>query len=258
VVRRITFSLLAGLFISGCGPAKPALEQTFERTYSVEPTTSVRIVNGDGSIRLYGAVATELRVEAIKRAYVQERLDKIDIKVSVQPGVVLITTEFPPKPKWGLSDRSGTVDYVIVVPQTAKLEQVELATGEMLIEGMRGEQAQIRLGTGRMFLHNCFGNVHADIQTGPLALIYDWWEPEKFSVQANIVSGGAWAAIPGDASFRLRGRTQTGKIGSDFTTPEQRSGQDVRRIDQVIGPEPAATFAIDVADGNIRIFKAYP
>jgi len=258
VVRRITFSLLTGLFISGCDLPKRVLEQTFDRTYSVEPTTRVHIVNGDGSIRLYGAAATELRVEAIKRAYGQERLDKIDIKVSVQPGVVLITTDFPPKPKWALSDRSGTVDYVIVVPETAKLEQVELATGEMLIEGMRSEQAQIRLGTGRMFLHNCFGNVHADIQTGPLALIYEWWEPATFSVQASVVSGGVWAAIPGDASFRLTGRTPTGKIVSDFATPEQRSGHDVRRIDHVIGSNPAATFAIDVGDGNIRIFKAYP
>ena len=56
------------------------LEQTFDRTYSVEPTTRVHIVNGDGSIRLYGAATTELRVEAIKRAYGQERLDKIHAK----------------------------------------------------------------------------------------------------------------------------------------------------------------------------------
>jgi hypothetical protein len=258
VVRRITFSLLAGLFISGCGLPQRVLEQTFDRTYSVEPTTRVRIVNGDGSIRLYGAASTKLRVQAIKRAYVQERLDQIDIKVSVQPGAVLITTDFPPKPKWALSDRSGTVDYVIVVPHTAKLERVELATGEMLIEGMRSEQAQINLGTGRMFLHNCFGNVRARIQTGPLALIYDWWEPAKFSVEATVVSGGAWAAIPGDASFRLTARTHTGKIVNDFATPEERNGQDTRTIDRMIGPNPAATFAIDVGDGNIRIFKAYP
>lgn len=257
-MRRVTFSLLAGLFISGCGLPKRVLEQTFDHTYSVEPTTRVRVVNGDGSIRLYGAAATELRVEAIKRAYVQKRLDQIDVKVSVQSGVVVITTEFPPKPKWALSDRSGTVDYAIVVPETAKLEQIELETGEILIEGMRSEQAKIHLGTGRMFLHNCFGNVHAFVQTGPLALIYDWWESVKFSVQADIVSGGAWAAIPGDASFRLTCRTNTGKIVSAFATPEQRSDQDVRRIDHVIGSDPAASFAMDVGDGNIRIFKAYP
>jgi len=257
-VRRVTFSLLAGLFISGCGSPKRALEQTFDRTYSVEPTTGIRIVNGDGSIRLYGAAATDLRVQAIKRAYVQERLDQIDVKVSVQPGLVLITTDFPPKPKWALGDRSGTVDYVIVVPQTAELEQVKLATGEMLIEGMRSEHAQIHLGTGRMFLHNCFGNVRAKIDTGPLALIYDWWEPVRFSVEAQSVSGGAWAAIPGDAEFHLVAHTRTGKIVSDFATPEQRSDQDARRVDHVIGSNPAASFAIDVGDGNIRIFKAYP
>ena len=233
------------------------LEQTFDRTYSVEPTASIRIVNGDGSIRVYGAAATELRVQAIKRAYSQERLDKIDIKVSIQPGHVSITTDFPPKPKWALGDRSGAVDYVIVVPQTAKLEQVDLETGEILIEEMRSERAEIHLGTGRLFIHNGFANMRATVGTGPLALIYDWWEPVRFSVEAQSMSGGAWASIPGNAAFHLLAQTRTGKIVSDFAAPEQRSSEPIRKIDNVIGPNPTASFAIDVGDGNIRIFKAY-
>ena len=246
------------LLLAGCGAPKRVLEQTFDRTYSVEPTVRIRIVNGDGSIRVYGAAATELRVQAIKRAYVQDRLDKIDIKVSVQPGIVFITTDFPPTPKWALSDRSGTVDYVIVVPQTANLEQVELATGEVLIEGMRSERAAAHLGTGRIFLHNCFCNVRATVDTGPLALIYDWWEPVRFSAEAKSVSGGAWAAIPGNASFHLIAETRTGKIVSDFATPEQQSTGAIRKIAYPVGTNPLASFAIDVGDGNIRIFRAYP
>jgi hypothetical protein len=170
---------LACLLLSACGEPEDIPEQTFNRTYSVEPNTRIRIVNGDGSIRVYGAAATELRVQALKRAYTLERLDKINIRVSIQPGQVSITTDFPPKPKWGLSDRSGTVDYSVVVPQTARLEQVELSTGEILIEEMRSERAETHLRTGRLFLHNCFGNVRATIDTGPLALIYDWWEPVR-------------------------------------------------------------------------------
>jgi hypothetical protein len=215
-------------------------------------------VNGDGSIRVYGAAATELRVQAIKRAYSLERLDKIDIRVSIQPGQVSITTDFPPKPKWGLEDRSGTVDYSIVVPQTAKLDQVELSTGEILIEGMRSERAQTHLATGRLFLHNCFANVRATIDTGPLALIYDWWEPIGFSVEAKSVRGGAWAAIPANAAFHLLAQTRTGKIVSDFAVPEQRGNEPIRKIDNPIGANPTARFAIDVGDGNIRILQAYP
>jgi hypothetical protein len=233
------------------------LEQTFDRTYSVEPTASIRIVNGDGSIRVYGAAATELRVQAIKRAYSQERLDKIDIKVSIQPGHVSITTDFPPKPKWALGDRSGLVDYVIVVPQMAKLEQVELKTGEILIEEMRSERAEIHLSTGRLFIHNGFANMRATVGTGPLALIYDWWEPVRFSIEAQSMSGGASASIPGNTAFHLLAQTRTGKIVSDFATPQRRSSEPVRKIDNVIGPNPTASFAIDVGDGNIRIFKAY-
>ena len=215
-------------------------------------------MNGDGSIHVYGAAATELRVQAIKRAYSQERLDKIDIKVSIRPGQVSIITDLPPKPRWALGDRSGTVDYSIVVPQTATLDQVELSTGEVLIEEMRSEHAQTHLATGRLFLHNCFGNVYATIDTGPLALIYDSWEPIRFSVEAKSVNGGAWAAIPGNAAFHLLAQTRTGKIVSDFAAPGQRNNEPIRKIDNSIGGNPTARLAIDVGDGNIRIFKAYP
>lgn len=248
---------LACLLLSACGEPEEAREQTFDRTYSVEPTTSIRVVNGDGSIRIYGAAATTLRVQALERAYAQERLDKIDIKVSIQPGHVSITTDFPPKPKWGLGDRSGTVDYSIVVPQTATLDQVELSTGEILIEEMRSKRAQTHLATGRVFLHNCFGNVHATIDNGPLALIYDWWERIPFSVEAKSVNGGAWAAIPGNAAFHLLSQTRTGKIVSDFAVPGQRNNEPIRKIDNSIGGNPTARLSIDVEDGNIRIFKAY-
>ena len=215
-------------------------------------------MNGDGAIRVYGAAATELRVQALKRAYTPERLDKINIRVSIQPGQVSITTDFPPKPKWGLGDRSGTVDLSIVVPQAAKLDQVELSTGEILIEEMRSERAQCYLATGRLFLHNCFGNVRATVDTGPLAVIYEWWEPVRFSVEARSVNGGAWAAIPGNAAFYLLAQTRTGKIVSDFATPEQRGKAPIRQINSPIGLNPTARFTIDVGDGNIRIFKSYP
>jgi hypothetical protein len=257
-VRFVCRVTLACFLLTACGEPEDVPEQTFDRTYSVEPTTSIRILNGDGSIRVYGAAATDLRVQALKRAYAPERLDKIDIRVSIQPGQVSITTDFPPKTKWGLSDRSGTVDYSIVVPQTAKLDQVELSTGEILIEGMRSERAQTHLATGRLFLHNCFGNVRATVDTGPLGVIYDWWEPVRFSLEAKSVSGGAWAAIPGNAAFHLLAQTRTGKIVSDFAMPEQRTNGPVRKIDNSIGVNPTARFAIDVGDGNIRIFKAYP
>src|SRR5439155_2797958 len=99
---------------------------------------NVTVSNGDGAVFVYGSNANEMRVQVIKRAYTRERLKQIAVNVSVQLGSISINTKFPPKPKWALFDRSGTVDYTIVLPQTANISRLELANGEVLVDGMHG------------------------------------------------------------------------------------------------------------------------
>jgi hypothetical protein len=161
------------------------LEERFEQFYAIEPTADVSIKNGDGVVRVYGSSANDMRVKAIKRAYTPKRLKQIVVDVSVRPGSVSIETSFPPKPIWGLLDRSGTVEYTIVVPQTANISQLESANGEVLVEGMRGQSLHAQLGSGRMLARNCFSNAVFSLGRGTLTLTYEWWEPGKFSIQAN-------------------------------------------------------------------------
>jgi hypothetical protein len=257
IVERVFLTALSavGLLLAGCGSPTRPLEQTVEQTYPIEPTASISVENGDGTVRIYGADITEIRVVAIKRAYTIERLNKIAVRISTRPNSVSILTDFPPKPKWGISDRSGTVDYVIVVPETVNITRLKLDQGEILVEGLRGHETRARLGTGRLFVGNCFSNLSLELGTGPMFLLYDWWEPVKFSVQAKVEEGSVVAWIPGNASFHLL--AEAPGISNNFTAAEQ--GRDhPRKIDSVIGPNPSARFAIDVASGSIRIMKAYP
>ena len=109
---------LLALMLAGCHSEEDRLlEATFEQTYHVNPDARISIKNTDGSIRIYGADTTDVKLQAIKKAYDQDRLDKISINVTAQANSVSIDTVYPPKPKLGLSDRSGTVDYILVVPE---------------------------------------------------------------------------------------------------------------------------------------------
>ncbi len=118
------------LLLTGCNSAiDRVLEESFERLYTIEPTANITIQNGDGAVMVYGSNVNEMRVDAVKKAYSRARLTQIAIDVTTKPGSVSITTKFPPKPKWGLFDRSGTVDYTIVVPATATVSGLELDAG---------------------------------------------------------------------------------------------------------------------------------
>jgi hypothetical protein len=135
---------------------------------------------------------------------------------------------------------------------------LELANGEVLVAGMRGGEVHANLGNGRMFDRNCFVDLHYAVKTGALDLLYDWWDERKFSVDAQIEDGNAWAVIPGDASFHLVAEAANGKIGNDFAEKEQRNGSTVNKIDMTIGEAPSADIRVHAEDGNIKITEQNP
>ena len=245
--------------LAGCGSAAHrTLEETFEQTYTIESTANVTIINGDGAVFVYGSNTNEMRVQAVKRAYTRQRLKQIAVNVSIQPGSVSINTKFRPKPKWSLSDRSGTVDYTIVIPATANLARLELGAGEILVDGVRGQRMLARLRSGRMFARNCFGNVALTLDRGTFTLAYDWWESGKFSIQANVDRGYAWAFLPIDAVCHLVAETRRGKIGNDFEEPAERGTKEISKIDMLIQGGGDAAVTMRTKEGNMRITKASP
>ena len=252
---------LAVFFLSNCRPATDrTLEETIDHRYPVEPTATLSITNRDGSIRIYGAGGDtrEVRVEAVKKAYRAERLKAISIQVSAKPDSISIQTIYPNDSQPGFSDRSGTVDYVIVVPQSIRISKLELENGEVLLEELRSGEAHASLGNGRLFAHNCFGNLDLHLKTGNLALVYEWWEDAEFSIRSTIDDGNAFAYIPTDAAFHLIAQTATGKIANDFEPKENRHAEPVNKIDMLVGDGGKATFQFENQDGNIKISEHNP
>ena len=258
-LRQIAIVLL--LSLAGCGSeSDPVLEETFERVYTVQPNTDISIQNRDGAVLVYGANTNELQVHATKRAYSRMRLREIAIDVSVQPTTGSIRTKFPPKPRWALFDRSGTVDYTILLPATASISQLRLVAGEVVVDGMRGPSVHAWLGDGRMLAHNCFTRIDLALQRGNLTLSYDWWEHGTFSVHANIAQGSAWAFLPSDSAFHLVAETAHGKIGNDFDNlaVERTASAGAAKIDMLVNGGGQAAIKMRAAEGDIKIVEANP
>jgi hypothetical protein len=249
------------LSLAGCGSGNDRLaEESFEQVYTVEPNANITIQNGDGAIFVYGSNVNEMRVHAVKRAYQRARLKQIAIDVSTRPGSISITTKFPPRSKWGLFDRSGTVDYTVTVPATANIAGLELDAGEILVDGMRGAAARARLGEGRMFARNCFTNLDLAIWRGNLILSYDWWEKSTFTAQANLAQGNAWAYLPVGGAFHLLAKSVHGEIFNDFGTRAVAESAAARgmEVDALVNGGGEATIKFRVTEGNIKIVEARP
>jgi hypothetical protein len=256
-LRQIGAALV--LSLSACGSESDrVLEETFERLYTIQPASDITIQNRDGAVLVYGANTNEVQVYAKMKAYRHARLKQMAIDVSAQPNSISISTKLPPKPKWALFDRSGTVDYTIVVPATANVSLLRLDTGEVFVDGMRGRSVRARLGDGRMVAHNCFTDVDLALQRGNLTISYEWWEYGAFSVQANITQGKAWAFLPSEAAFHLVAETAYGKIGNDFDNSAVARSPGVAKIDMLVNGGGKAKIKAHVSEGDIKIVEANP
>jgi hypothetical protein len=257
-VLRVCVALAVTFSFPGCGGnGHVPLEETLNETYPLNSEAAVTVANQDGSIRIYGG-GDELKVHATKKAYSTARLEQIKINITTAPESASVTTDYPPKPKWGLSDRSGTVDYVIVVPETARVVRAELASGELAVEGLHGERVEARLGNGLMFARNCFTRLQLNLGTGNLNLSFDWWEREKFSVEGMVEHGHIWSFFPGDAAFHLDAESPTGKIANDFMEKENRRAEPMKKIDMVVGDSGDVRVKIRAEHGNIRVAETNP
>jgi hypothetical protein len=233
------------------------LEEIVEQKYTVDATATLSVANTDGSIRVYGAEAPEITILAIKKAYTPDRLKGIVVDVKATSNSVAITTSFPPR-KNALSDRSGTVDYIIVVPQTARITDLKLANGEVMVEGLRpGGSATAHLVNGWLAGHNCFADLNLIIENGRLDVAYDWWENHKFTVKAANTRGNLRAFIPSDASLSLNANAVQGRVANGFETKKSSSGDVIHSIATVIGAEAEATISLEAGRGNIQIDKSY-
>jgi hypothetical protein len=231
------------------------LEEIVEQRYEVGADATLSVQNIDGSIRVYAAEAPVISIQAIKKAYKPDRLQGIVVDVKVDGGNIAVTTTLPPR-TGPLSDRSGTVDYIIVVPQTARIAQLELVNGEILVEGLRpGATAKAHLVNGWLAGHNCFGDLDLSVDDGRLDVAYDWWENHEFAIKALNIRGNIRAAFPGDAALNLSATATEGRIANGFDSKKASPADDIHSIAEVIGSDAQTSVALEARRGNIRIEK---
>ena len=218
-----------------------------------EPATvSMRAASPNGTVRIYGSTATEMKLTAIKRARTAAQLDEIRVDVSERPDAVTIETKFPAQKKRSFTDPAASVDYTLIVPQSVKLARLDVENGDVEIVGMRGEGVRATLVNGQLSTQNCFSDTHLSVGNGALSVSYDWWEERMFSVHGQIMEGDASASIPQGASFHVAAQTAKGKVINDFSETVEIGGRS-RQIDRFVGTGVSPEIRLRATNGDIKI-----
>src|SRR5205814_8813192 len=206
-----------------------------EKTMPLAPAGTFALHGTDGTIQIYGTNSSEIKIVAIRKAFSSTRLKAMEIQIETKNDAVNVNTVAPPKPRWGLSDRSGTIDYIVNVPQTARIAAVDLPNGELVIDGMCGGPISASLGNGRLTTHNCFCDQKVSVGSGGVDIVFDWLEEKSLTIDAAVHDGNAHASIPADASFEVHALAEHGRVASDFSEMEKRRRGGVPEINETIG-----------------------
>ena len=248
----VVFSL-GLLLLIGSLSAGEVLEDVVERRFPLDPSGTFSLRAIDGTVEIFGTDSREVKIVAIKKAFSPERLNAIAIRVDARQDAVNIETTPPPAPSHHFSDRSGTVEYTINIPQTARIARVELPNGELVIDGMRGASIAANLGSGQLVTHNCFCDQTIHVNQGGLNVFFDWMEERPISIEAEIEDGSLSARLPTDAAFHMHAVTKQGHVSSDFSPMGTRQRDDDSEISEVIGDAPATKLTFRAGEGNIHV-----
>src|SRR5256714_10541917 len=234
-------------------PAGEVLEDVVERRFPLDPSGTFSLRAIDGTVEIYGSDSREVKIVATKKAFSLERLNAIAIRVDARHDAVSIEPTPPPPRRHHFSDRSGTVEYIINVPQTARITRVELPHGELVIDGMRGPSIAANLGSGQLVTHNCFCDQTIHVNQGGLNVFFDWMEKRPISIEAKIEDGNLSARLPTDAAFHMHAVAKQGHVSSDFSPMGTRQRDDDSEISEAIGDAPATKLTFRAAEGNIHV-----
>lgn len=233
--------------------ANDLLEDVVEKTCGLAPSGTFALRATDGTVQIYGTDSDKVKIVAIKKAFSPARLNGIQIEIEATKDGISINTIAPPKARWGFSDRSGTVDYIVNVPQRARIASVDLPNGELVIDGMRGSAITASLGSGRLTTRNCYCDQQIQVKSGVIDIIFDWLEERPVAIEADLDEGNGRALLPPDASFVLNAVAGHGRVASDFSETANRRQGGVSEIHETIGEQPLSSLRMRTGDGNIQI-----
>ena len=201
-------------------PDAGEIRQEFHQTYPFSATGRVSVENINGEVKINVWDRNDVQVDAVKRAFKQERLDEAKIEVNVNAEAIRIRTDYPDWDQRFTDDERGRnnnpaiVDYSITVPRKARLESIDLVNGSLEINGVEGDVKASSVN-GRVNARGLLGVAKLSTVNGGLEATFVSLETGK-PISLNSVNGPLTVIIPSDANAVVRAGTVHGAISNDF------------------------------------------
>jgi DUF4097 and DUF4098 domain-containing protein YvlB len=249
---------LVTVLCAGLMSAAAFADYTEELNWSFELKEGGRISleNVNGEVEVTGASGNVVQITARKKAGSEEYLNNIEIIIEDSADLIRIETKHPNSGikgmfNWG-NDNNGSVHYILRVPESANLDEVESVNGNVNISGVSGV---VKAGTvnGDVTATGLSSDVRLETVNGAVEATFVRFEGQQ-KATLDSVNGRLVVYLPADADASVKAETINGGIdGSDFGLKVDK-GFVGRDLDGDIGGG-SARLSLDTVNGSIKIRK---
>lgn len=240
------------------GETGDELREEFHQTYPLSPTGRISLENINGGVQIKVWDQASVQVDAIKKAYRQNRLNEVKIEVNATQENIRIKTEYPDenltfRSGEGRNDSRATVEYSLTVPRKAILESIEMVNGSIDIDGVEGSVKATSIN-GRVNARGLVNEVRLSTINGQLNATFTQLDETK-PIQLNSVNGSVTLVIPSNANASVRASTVHGGITNDFGLKVKHGEYVGHSMDGQIGTG-GPRVKLNNVNGGIKITHA--
>lgn len=202
--------------------------EEFHHTYPLAANGRLELQNINGAVHITAWDQNQVKVDAVKRGDTAEELKEAEIRVNSSSNSISIDTHYPEHDHWFGGHRAASVDYTIMVPRNARLDEVKLINGEFDVTGVSGE-VRASCINGKLLARGITGTAKLATINGPLDATFS--RVNSQSIELSSVNGSVDLTLPSDAKASIEAATVHGGIENNFglhTNNHQWVGHDLR------------------------------
>jgi DUF4097 and DUF4098 domain-containing protein YvlB len=239
------------LAVSGGATDAAGYQETVDQTYALAAGGSVSLdnVNGDVSIEVWER--TEVRVFAVKSASSPELLELLLVEVDAKPDAVRINTRYLSTNNFKHEKGDHRqVEYTLTVPRSAKIEDVDLVNGSLLVIGVEGG-VQAETVNGNIAVRECSGSAALSTVNGGIELYTNRLDRGE-GVDLEAVNGSLDLYLSAGVGAEVRAESLNGTIRNDFGL-EVRKGKYVGSDLSGVIAGGGSNIQLETVNGSIGV-----
>lgn len=192
------------------------LTEEFHHTYPLAAGGRIDLDNINGAVHITAWDQNEVKVDAVKSANTRERLDEAQIEVDASNDSISIRTRYHDHDLTWNNDgwnNPASVEYTLMVPRNARLDEIKLVNSNLDITGVTGE-VWASCVNGQLVAKGLQGRAKLSTVNGRMEAEFD--RLGNTSLELTSVNGALELTVPSDANAEIEASTVNGGIHNDL------------------------------------------